>query len=745
MTPERYRQVGSIYHAALELDPDARAAWLAEACAGDDALREEVESLLASNDGAGDFISGYALDVVAGELAKDEQTTLAGKTFGHYQVLSLLGTGGMAEVYLAEDTILPRKVALKLLPAAFTQDADRGRRFEHEAHTVSALNHPNIVTIYEVGRFKGRQYIASELVEGSTLRDAMARGMTVEQILNVAIQVASALAAAHRGGVVHRDIKPENIMLRPDGYVKVLDFGLAKLAGVEGGPEGPARLAAQRFSTSAGIVLGTTAYMSPEQARGHKVDARTDIFSLGVVLYEMIAGRTPFAGPAPADVIAAILTKEADPLQHRAPGVPAELDRIVASALAKDREARYQSAQQMMADLKNLRLKLEPALKTPPSRQGDEQQAVAQAGESVSPGNIEDIATFPLAPSSASADFKRMLEPVGGALPLDSGFYIVRPTDDKFRAAMERQDSIVLLKGARQVGKTSLLARGLDRARNSGARVVLTDLQNISADSLESAEKLLLAFADCFADQLDMDVSPAEVWKPGRSAVTNFEQYLRRGPLHQVTAPIVWALDEVDRLFTRAFGTEIFGLFRSWHNKRALDASGPWRRLTLAIAYATEAHLFITDLNQSPFNVGTRLVLGDFSFEEVRQLNERYGSPIREKALLERYFRLLSGHPYLAGRGFYEMVTGDLDLPALEDVADHDEGPFGDHLRRMLFSLSQDETLCEVVRGLLQGKPCRSTESFYRLRSAGIVAGDSASGAKLRCRLYTIYLERRLL
>src|SRR5215470_4156013 len=373
MTPERYRQIGSIYHTALELDPSARPAWLAEACAGDDALRQEVELLLASNEGAGDFISGSALETIAGELARDEETRLTGKSFAHYRVLSLLGAGGMAEVYLAEDVVLPRKVALKLLPAAFTQDTDRARRFEHEAHTVSALNHPNIVTIYEVGRFNGRQYIASELVEGSTLRDAIARGMTLEQILNVATQVAGALAAAHCGGVVHRDIKPENIMLRPDGYVKVLDFGLAKLASDEGRPDGPAKLAANRFSNSAGIVLGTTGYMSPEQARGQRVDHRTDIFSLGVVLYEMISGRAPFAGPAPADMIVAILTKEPDPLGQRAHGVPPELDRVVARALAKDRAARYQSAQHMAADLKSMRLELEPASRVPRDRQANEQ------------------------------------------------------------------------------------------------------------------------------------------------------------------------------------------------------------------------------------------------------------------------------------------------------------------------------------------------------------------------------------
>jgi hypothetical protein len=227
--------------------------------------------------------------------------------------------------------------------------------------------------------------------------------------------------------------------------------------------------------------------------------------------------------------------------------------------------------------------------------------------------------------------------------------------------------------------------------------------------------------------------------------VTNFEQYLRREVLPSVMTPIVWGLDEVDRLFTCDFGSELFGLFRSWHNRRALDPAGPWRSLTLAIAYATEAHLFITDLNQSPFNVGTRLLLEDFSFQQVQELNALYGSPLKERAQLARYFHLLGGHPYLVRRGFYEMVANGIDLPALEMQADHDEGPFGDHLRRMLFSLSQDQDLYEVVRGLIEGRACPKPESFYRLRSAGLVSGDSARNARLRCQLYATYLERRQL
>ena len=221
--------------------------------------------------------------------------------------------------------------------------------------------------------------------------------------------------------------------------------------------------------------------------------------------------------------------------------------------------------------------------------------------------------------------------PVGGAVPLDSEFYVERPTDLDFRDAINRQDSIVLVKGGRQMGKTSLLARGLQQARENGAKVVFTDFQALSASHLQSAETLYLALAESIADQLDLDVMPDEVWNEKRGPNVNLERYLRREVLGGFDAPLVWGLDEVDRLFTCSFGSEVFGLFRSWHNRRSLDPTGPWSRLTLGIAYATEAHLFITDLNQSPFNVGTRLSLSDFTPGEVGDLNRRYGSPLKSE------------------------------------------------------------------------------------------------------------------
>ncbi|HXU39527.1 MAG TPA: AAA-like domain-containing protein [Blastocatellia bacterium] len=340
---------------------------------------------------------------------------------------------------------------------------------------------------------------------------------------------------------------------------------------------------------------------------------------------------------------------------------------------------------------------------------------------------------------------KRKLEAVGGAVPLDSEFYIVRPTDEEFCSSIARQDSIVLVKGGRQMGKTSLLARGLQQARQAGARVVLTDFQKLNAAHLESVESLFMTLAELIADQLDLDVMPDQVWNPRRGPSMNFERYIRREVLEKIAGPLVWGMDEVDRLFSCDYGSEVFGLFRSWHNERSLDPSGPWQRLTLAIVYATEAHLFITDVNQSPFNVGIRLVLDDFNFDQVAELNRRYGMALQDRAEVARYFRLVSGHPYLVRRGLHEIATRGTKLVDLEAVADKDEGPFGDHLRRILVLLAQDPALCDVVRGVLQGNHCPTTESFYRLRSAGLMTGDSARDGKLRCQLYSNYLERHLL
>lgn len=292
-------------------------------------------------------------------IVDDKGELKAGQIIGAYEIISFISRGGMGEVYLAQDRRLSRKVALKILPASFTRDGDRLGRFEQEARAASALNHPNIITIYEILSVNSTHVIATEFVEGETLRNRLAREpLPLMLSLNIAIQVADALAAAHKVGIVHRDIKPENIMLRPDGYVKVLDFGLAKLS-----EEVPAAISAEaptrQVRTGSGVIMGTAGYMSPEQARGKDVDARTDIFSLGAVIYEMIAHCKPFEGETPSDTLAAILKTDPPPLAHVVPDTPAELARIVNKTLRKDREERYQAVKELLIDLRALKQDLD--------------------------------------------------------------------------------------------------------------------------------------------------------------------------------------------------------------------------------------------------------------------------------------------------------------------------------------------------------------------------------------------------
>jgi serine/threonine protein kinase len=280
-----------------------------------------------------------------------------GEKLGRYEIRSKIGEGGMGEVYLAQDTKLDRKVAIKFLNEEFSRDSDKLNRFIQEARAASALNHPNILTVYEVGEVDGKNYISTELIDGQTLREHISQkeALQLNAILKIGVQVAEALSATHQAGIIHRDIKPENIMIRRDGYAKVLDFGLAKLTepgAVATGSEDATRI---QVNTTPGMVMGTVSYMSPEQARGNVTDARTDIWSLGVVLYEMLAGKVPFTGETINHTIVSILEKEPLLLEN----VPAELQRIVRKSMTKDVDMRYQSARDLLIDLKNLRRDLD--------------------------------------------------------------------------------------------------------------------------------------------------------------------------------------------------------------------------------------------------------------------------------------------------------------------------------------------------------------------------------------------------
>ena len=348
MESERWHLVERLYHAALERENSHRAPFLNEACKDDQALRHEVESLLACQEKAADFIESPALQVAAELLTKEEiekespKSLSAGTSISHYRIVEKIGAGGMGEVYRAHDPRLGRDVAIKVLPGAFAADPDRLRRFEQEARAAAALNHPNIVAIYDVGTWEyGTPYVVTELLEGATLRESLRKGpLSVRKAIEVSSQIALGLAAAHDKGIIHRDLKPENLWLTKDGQVKILDFGLAKLL--------PEKVVSPDFTTvtetTSTKVMGTLGYMSPEQVRGETLDHRTDIFSLGTVIYEMLSGRRAFQGATPADTISAILSRDPSELTANDQSIPAVVSGIVHRSLEKNPNDRFQSA-----------------------------------------------------------------------------------------------------------------------------------------------------------------------------------------------------------------------------------------------------------------------------------------------------------------------------------------------------------------------------------------------------------------
>jgi serine/threonine protein kinase len=355
MRPERWRQIEDLFIAALERAADQCAVFLDHACAGDEQLRDEVASLLAAHERAGSFLGQPALAPSTTTNITHPARSLLGRSVSHYQVISALGEGSVGQVYLARDLRLGRKVALKFLRQEFTRDPKLVQRFMREAQAASGISHPNIVTIFEIEENECGHFIATEFIDGQTLRQRLARGgMKLNEALDIAIQLARALDASHTAGIVHRDIKPENVMVRIDGLVKVLDFGLAKLSGDDLGTTDDSIPSTSPLQTGSGAVMGTISYMSPEQSLGQKVDHRTDIFSLGVVLYEMVTGAQPFTGENPASVSDAIVYYAPAPLRRERSETPSALERVINRALEKDCAARYQTAAEMRDELQQL-------------------------------------------------------------------------------------------------------------------------------------------------------------------------------------------------------------------------------------------------------------------------------------------------------------------------------------------------------------------------------------------------------
>jgi serine/threonine-protein kinase len=493
-----------------------------------------------------------------------------GTRLGRYEISSHLGAGGMGEVYLARDTRLDRKVALKILPDEVAADSDRMRRFEQEARAASGLNHPNIITIYEIDQSGPVSFIATEFIDGSTLRERIrARPMPPGESLDVAVQIAAALTAAHADGIVHRDIKPENVIVRHDGIVKVLDFGLAKLTGQAAAAALDGELTTRaHLKTDSGVVMGTATYMSPEQARGQNVDARSDIFSLGVVLYELLTGRLPFEGSTTLEIVSAILSdREPPPLSRYSSEVPAELERIVSKALRKNREERYQTAKDLLLDLRSLRQRLQIEQTHPLTSTGGGQTAgvggrsprhntlrivgiaaavlvLASAGgytwwkqaQGASQLEIKSLAVLPLR-SLDSGDNYLGLGIADAAIRRVSqtGRVIVRPTSAVRRYLNDDADALT---AAKQLGVDSVLEGSLqradDRLRVSVNLLRCRDGASLWSDSFEIRMADIFTVEDTVAQQvasrlrLQLDASQqAQLTKHYTSNPLAYELYLK--------------------------------------------------------------------------------------------------------------------------------------------------------------------------------------------------------------------------
>ena len=637
----------------------------------------------------------------------DESTTLPSFPEGRmpkiadHQLLRCIGRGSYGEVWLAQ-TLTGSYRAVKVVhrkafpnPHPYDREFAGLKRFEPISH-----KHRNWVRILQVGQSAYGHYfyyimdLGDDMATGQKFdpetyqpktlsSELLARErLTCEDAVRLGLELADALGELHKLGFIHRDVKPSNIIFFQN-IPKLADIGLVTTA------------------DGASSLVGTEAYMPPDAPSCPSAD----LYSLGKVLYEAAMGRPYPDLPNDLDQ-----RKDLDQLM--------QLNRVVHEACSTDLAKRFQRASDMQQRLgRLLPAKREPAFSPGPAKPSPQVQQLLS------------------------------LESEGGAVPLGSKFYVRRPTDDEFHAAIARRDSIVLVKGARQMGKSSLLARGLEQARDEGIAAASTDLQALNDSDFKSLETFYIALANSLSspEQLNLKVLLGDVWDRRYSPNTNFDHYLRHEALGKLNLHLFWGLDEVDQLFTCPFGEEVFRLFRSWHNKRATDPTGPWARLTLVVAHATEASLFITDLNNSPFNVGTRVTLHDFNPDQVMELSRRYGHPLEAQAELEQLTRLVGGQPFLVRRALDELVAHRVSLGELELQADLDDGIFADHLRRLLAALKRDQSLVEVVRSLLRGHCSIDATSFYRLRSAGLLEGESERAAHLRCKLYANYFRRHLL
>ncbi len=796
--------------------------------------------------------------------------SLIGRTLGQYQIIEPIGAGGMASVYKAYQPGLDRHVAIKVLPAQHALTRGFKERFAREARAVAQLSHPNILPIYDVG-FKGDlSYFVMKYVPGQTLRDVLGQPIDLFTVSSYVEQIASALDHAHERHIVHRDIKPTNILMEDD-WLLLADFGLAKI------------VMGSQDLTGTGAVVGTPTYLSPEQGEGKAVDHRSDIYSLGIVLYEMVTGRIPYDADSPMTIIFKHIYEPLPSPRQYNPTLPAGIEQVIVKALAKDPTDRFSSAGEMAQALRR-QIHSDSVIITPAvsgsatvficykrNVKPDEQVAnylydyftaqghevfidrtmrtgsdwlaeidrkiresdflvallsktsadsemvqaeikrayeyrklqgrprtlpVRVAYEGLLPYSIDafvdplqyvvwqnesdteqvavDILAAmegrllprgPVDPRPTPITFSvaedgrpvtktdslhpplpefdpRYLEAPGGVVKLRDALYIERQSDSQLKNEILKLGTTTTIRAPRQTGKSSLLVRGINFARENGAKIVNLDLQRIDGDRLASPDLFLRDLAEFIVRKLRLDVAEvAKSWQSSLGSQDKLTYLMEDYILPETDAPIILALDEVDRLLQTPFHNDFFALLRSWHNSRALDEQ--WDKLDLVMVISTEPYLLIADVNQSPFNVGLKLYLEDFDDAQVHELNRRHGEPVAEGDF-PQLMELLAGHPYLTRKALYLLVTDDLSWSELMRIAALDQGPFGDHLRRQQWLLRDEPDLRLALKQVVEQQRCDDEMALFRLLQAGLIKG-SGDVYTCRCGLYRLYFKDKLL
>lgn len=798
--------------------------------------------------------------------------SLIGQTLGQYQIVEQIGAGGMATVYKAYQPGLDRHVAIKVLPAQHALTPGFKERFSLEAKAVAQLSHPNILPIYDVGLQGDLSYFVMKYVPGPTLRHRLGQPMDLPTVSRFIDQVAAALDQAHERGIVHRDVKPTNILMEDD-WLLLADFGLAKI--LEGSQD----------ITGSGAIVGTPAYLSPEQAEGKPIDHRADIYSLGILLFEMVIGQVPYDSDTPMGILFKHIYEPLPRPRRLRPDLLAGVENVILKAMAKNPIQRFERAGELAEALRSqlqansialaqsavtqsTRVFISYKRNSDPDQQlanylsdflnqqghdafidrtlrtGDEwleeidrqiqasdflvvllskdsansemvQAEIRRAYEyrrlqgrpqtlpvrvayegllpysidafldplqyvvwqsqadnehigqeilAAMAGHLPPRTPMPIRPvisgvvsedGGAMADSEGLQPPLpefdprlveameapGGVVKLRDKFYVERHGDAQLRREVIKAGSTTTIRASRQTGKSSLLVRGVNEARQNGTRVVNLDLQRVDGDRLTSPDLFLHDLAEFIVRKLRLD--PAEVdraWRGSLGPQDKLTYLMEDYILPESDTPIVLALDEVDRLLQTPFHSDFFALLRSWHNSRALDEQ--WDRLNLVMVISTEPYLLIADVNQSPFNVGLKIYLEDFNEAQVRDLNQRHGSPVTETDF-PQLIELLGGQPYLIRKALYTMVTERLTWPRLTQAATLDHGLFGDHLRRQQWLLRNEPELREALKQIIEQHHCSDESALFRLLQAGLVKG-SGDAYSCRCDLYRVYFKDKL-